>query len=649
MTRPTLRRLRYWFDNTMSRGTPALVAWLAVVTLTMVVGVSALLVVADPETPTEAGPALHEIWKNIVGTFKLGNAANGTLGTKVLTILLAMGGIFFASTLISLITSGVEKRLEDLRKGRSQVLEAGHTVLLGWSDQVYPIIAELTVANSNQRRGCVAILADRDRTEMEDDIRRHLGKTGNTRVVCRTGSPIDPGDIDLVSPQSARSIIVLTPPGSTPDGQIAKTLLAVTNSPTRSRNTYHIVTSVRDARNHEVAQLAGGAETIVVDADDIVARIIVQTCRQSGLSVVYRDLLDFAGDEVYMAEEPALAGRTFGESLMAYRTSSVIGLQTAAGQVRINPPLDTVIAKGDRIIAISEDDDTVVLADDATVIDHEAISAASPRAPRSERFLLLGWNGRAGNIVTQLNAYVTPDTFLDIVADEADAKGELDEIRAGLDHLTVSFKLGDTDKRSSLEALDLAGYDHIIVLCYDTPDPQYSDSRALITLLHLRQMQAETGRRYSIVSEMSDDRNRKLAQVTKADDFIVSQQLISLLMVQLSENRHLHQVFEDLFDPEGSEIYLKPAEDYLVPGAEVDFYTVVEAAKRRGHVAIGYRHLAQNRSRRGATASSPVGAGLSAHGNSAAGPPTYGVRLNPDKSLKVTFGPGDKIIVIADD
>jgi hypothetical protein len=35
----------------------------------------------------------------------------------------------------------------------------------------------------------------------------------------------------------------------------------------------------------------------------------------------------------------------------------------------------------------------------------------------------------------------------------------------------------------------------VIVLCYDEEDPQQADSRALITLLHLRQTQAETGRR----------------------------------------------------------------------------------------------------------------------------------------------------------
>lgn len=620
------KRFRYWFDNTMSRGTPAMMAWLALVSVTLVVSISALLVVADSKTTTSFGNAVSEIWKNTVNTFKLGNASEGTLGYKMLAILLAFAGIFFASTLIGLITSGVNKRIADLRKGRSQVLEKGHTVLLGWSDQVYPMLKELMEANSNQRRGCVAILAERDRTEMEDDIRKHIGKTGNTRVVCRTGNPMDPGDLDIVSPQTARSVMVLTPMVKAPDPQVAKTLLALTNSPTRGNNRYHVVASVRDARNHEAAQLAGGVETLVVDADDISARLIVQTCRQSGLSVVYQDLLDFAGDEVYMSAEPLMVGRSYGNALMAYRTSSVIGIQHADDSIEINPPMDMLITEGDRMIAVSEDDDTVVVADDPVTVNWDAITSAPARVMQPERFLMLGWNRRAGNIVRQLNNYVTPGSHLDIIADEPDAKPELDELRPGLKELTVTFELGDTDRRSALDTFDIASYDHIMVLCYETPDPQYSDCRALITLLHLRQMQQETGQRFSIVSEMTDDRNRKLAQVTKADDFIVSQQLISLLMVQLSENKHLHAVFDNLFDPDGSEIYLKPAEDYIVPNTQVDFYTVVEAAKQRGHTAIGYRVAAQ------------------AHAA-----PSFGVSLNPDKSLPVTFGPGDKVIVVADD
>ena len=126
---------------------------------------------------------------------------------------------------------------------------------------------------------------------------------------------------------------------------------------------------------------------------------------------------------------------------------------------------------------------------------------------------------------------------------------------------------------------------------------------------------------------MLDVRNRTLAEVTRADDFIVSDRLVSLMLSQVSENKQLNAVFDDLFDPEGSEIYLKPAGNYVALGQPVNFYTVVEAARRRGEVAIGYRLRAQ------ATEADKA----------------YGVVVNPDKSNKLTFADGDRIIVIAED
>ncbi|WP_067488682.1 CASTOR/POLLUX-related putative ion channel [Actinomadura hibisca] len=627
MSRPTLgRRSKYWFDNTMSRGTPALIGWLALVSAVLVVVLSALIVVVDGGGRATASGALAEIWKNTVDTFKLGEATTGSWPHRGLVIALALAGLFFASALISLLTKGVDNKIVELRKGRSRVVEKGHTVVLGWSDQVFPVISELAAANASRRGGCVAVLADRDRVEMEEEIRKVVGRTGRTRVVCRTGSPVDPGDIDIVSPQTAQSIIVLAPPGAAPDAHVTKTLLAITNSPTRRAGPYHIVAPVKDARNRAAVRLAGGEETVLVDSDDIAARLIVQTSRQSGLSVVYQDLLDFAGDEIYMTAEPGLTGRTLGEALHAYPDSSVIGLRRAGGAVELRPDLDTVVAAGDQIIAISADDDTVLTGPwDGRVVE-EGIAAVPDRAPRPSRTLVLGWNRRAAIIVRRLDGHAAPGSRLDVVADDPDAKAELELLRPALRNLETAFTLGDTGTRAALESFDIASYANVIVLCRDDADAQYADSRVLITLLHLRQMQSESGRRYAIVSEMSDDRNRRLAQVARADDFIVGDKLLSLLMVQLSENRHLAEVFGDLFDPGGAEIYLKPVEDYVLPGVEMTFHTVVEAARRRGDIAVGYR----------------VGARTQV-------PPAFGVVLNPAKDRPLTFAAGDRVIVLTDD
>jgi len=154
-------------------------------------------------------------------------------------------------------------------------------------------------------------------------------------------------------------------------------------------------------------------------------------------------------------------------------------------------------------------------------------------------------------------------------------------------------------------------------------DVQRADARTLVTLLHLRDIASHTDERFTIVSEMLDVRNRELAMVTRADDFIVSEQLVSLYVTQVAEDKRLAAVFADLLDPEGSEIYLRPITRYVRTDDEVDFATLVDAARRRGEVAIGYRLLT----------------GLPGR--------DQGVVINPRKSARVAFQETDEAIVIA--
>ena len=250
------------------------------------------------------------------------------------------------------------------------------------------------------------------------------------------------------------------------------------------------------------------------------------------------------------------------------------------------------------------------------------------RQQAPERTLILGWNWRGPAIVRELDAYVALGSQIVVVADQPDVEASLGDVLPALQNEAVEVRRADTTDRKVLDALQPARFDHLIILCYsDMLDPQLADARTLITLLHLRDIAATFGHDFSIVSEMLDLRNRALAEVTRADDFIVSDRMTSLLLSQVAENRHLKAVFDDLFDPEGSEIYLRPASEYVATGVSMTFATVVEAARRRGEVAIGYR--------RKALVEDAVRA--------------YGVVLNPVKSVAIAFEPGDRVIVLAED
>jgi len=623
---PTLvERLRYRFDNLMSRGTPALIGLLAAISAALVVvfGTASLFVADDAVRERGVGGTL---WMSLMHAFDPGavggDQSNGAFVAMML--LVSLGGLFIVAALVGVLSAGLDARLDVLRKGRSRVIEEGHTVLLGWSEQVFTMVSELVAANESERRSCVTILAEVDKVEMEDELRARVVRTGRTRIVCRTGNPADPADLEIVNLDQAKAVVVLSAESDDADPLVIKTLLALGNREFRGARP-PVVTSVADTRNLVPARLAGGPQAVVIDADDLAARLVVQTCRQAGLSVVFSDLLDFAGHELYFRSEPGLTGAAYGDTLHAFETATTIGLCRADGTVLVNPPMDQPVEATDRLIVIAEDDSSIEPTTGSPQVAAGAIAVRPALPPPPERILLLGWNQRATSIVEQLDQYVATGSELQVAALNPDAVGALDALQSRVADLHIGLKEADITDRVALEALDIGSFDHVVLLAEPAATAEVADSRTLITLLHLRDMAGRQGGRYSIVSEMNDERNRKLAQVTQADDFVVGGRLISMLLTQLAENHHLAGVFASLFDPAGSEIYLKPADDYVRLGVRIDFGTVVEAARRRGETAIGFRHLAE----------SDV-------------PPQYGVVINPPKAGPLTLDPGDRVVVLAE-
>jgi voltage-gated potassium channel Kch len=622
---PTLReKLRYGFDATMARGPSALVGWLALATLLLILVFSAIVLITGLESGRETVPG--QIFNALLHALDPGTIGGDMGSWRYLLLMLALtlGGLFIVSALIGVIATGLDEKLTELRKGRSRVLERDHTLILGWSETVFAIVSELAIANESRRRPAVVILADRDKVEMEDAIRDKVGDLRSTRVVCRTGSPIDLDDLEIVSHQTARSIIVLAPEGEDPDSEVIKTVLALTRGPRRREEAYHIVAEIQDPTNLEAARLVAGDEAVIIDKRETIARLIVQTARQSGASVVYTELFDFDGDEVYFHRDEALAGRTYGEALLAYEDCCVIGLAAPDGTVRLNPPSDTTV-NGHSVVAVAEDDSRLEHATPlAGRVDESAIVAAPPRHDPPSRALVLGWNHRAPLIVHELDQYAASGSELLVVSELGDTEFPPP------DNLRTEVRRASTTDRAALASLGVEGFDQVIVLCYsDHLDPQRADARTLVTLLHLRDMLAAipVEDRPGIVSEMLDDRNRELAQVTEVDDVIVSDRILSLVIAQISENARLEAVFGDLLDADGAELYLRPAGEYVRLGRETTFATLVEAARRRGETAIGFRTaaLAQDAAR------------------------CYGVRVNPPKSDVFVPADADRVVVLAED
>jgi voltage-gated potassium channel Kch len=475
----------------------------------------------------------------------------------------------------------------------------------------------------------IAVLADRDKVEMEDELRSKVRGLRGTRVVCRSGSPSDPDDLALVRPETARSVIVLSPDvhaedrveGFDPDAEVIKTLLALRSIDPHG-SSHRVVAEVRHPASVDAARLIGRdrpGTTSVVDIREMVAKLMVQTSRESGAAAVYRELFDYASDEIYFLMHHGLGDVTYADAVVAFEHLTVLGVISPYGATQLNPMPETRV--GDLgLIVLGENESILATAarSEAQPRD-DAFSYVVPEADRPTHTVLIGWNDRAPLIVRELGTYAAPGSTLTVVTAYGDPG--VPEVEG----MTVTVVKAQTTQRSVLEEHVRSGLDHVMVLCYSDHLPaEAADSLTLITLVHVRDILRKVQSGTPVVSELIDDRNRVLAQIANIDDVVVSGEIVSLVITQLSADSRIEPVLDELLGAEGTDIYIRPAEWYVVPYREVTWSTFVASASRRAETAIGY--------------ASPSFAKPGSR---------VGVALNPAKSETVVVGSGDRVVVLA--
>ena len=588
---PTIgAKLRYRFDLALSRGPLIVIGYLGLVMLAIIVVASVfiwLFQLKGVNGGEPIGSPFDAFWQAMLRVVDSGTfAADSTWPTRIVGLFITICGIFLAGSLIGLIASAVDLQIEQLRKGRSTVLETGHTLVLGWSPRLSTILSELVEANSNQKKAALVVLASVPKDEMEDELRVRVPETRTTRVVCRTGDPSSPADLAMVNVSGARSIIVLA--GDEGDAGVVKAVLAVRSVDPTFANA-HVVAELDNAGHAATLRTLTEGRIVTIQADEIIAELTAQACHQAGLAAVFRELLDFDGDEIYFTPVPELVGATYRDALLAFSSCSVLGWIRDDEVVELNPPGDAVFGKGYEIITVAEDDDTVVftgvIAAPAVQVD-TSVRFDEP----AQRILMIGWSDLGPGVLRELDEFLTAGSTVDLVIDPELVASGLDDLEPPLPETvnsTITLHPGGRGPEALME-MATGGFDQAIVLGYRDVAVSEADARTMLTLLTLDKAFAGAARRPRVVAEMLDRANVAVAQTTGVEDFIVSDELSSLMIAQLSERLELHKVFDELFDIEGAFVALHPAPLYAAP-TPTPFAEIVAAASQRGQTAFGWR------------------------------------------------------------
>ncbi|XP_020254799.1 probable ion channel CASTOR isoform X4 [Asparagus officinalis] len=566
------------------------------------------------------------LWLSWTYVADSGNHANSVgIGPKFVSVSISFGGMLIFAMMLGLVSDAISEKFDSLRKGKSEVVEKNHTLILGWSDKLGSLLNQLAIANESLGGSIVVVMAERDKEEMELDIAKMEFDFKGTSVICRSGSPLILADLKKVSVSTARAVVVLAEDGNADlsDARALRTVLSLNGVKEGLRG--HIVVELSDLDNEVLVKLVGGDIVETVVAHDVIGRLMIQCARQPGLAQIWEDILGFENCEFYIKRWPQLEGMQFEDILISFPDAIPCGIKVAScgGKIILNPDDSYVLQEGDEVLVIAEDDDSYAPTTLPMVNEAVYIDIFRP-ARKSQKILLCGWRRDIDDMIVVLDAFLAPDSelwmFNDVPENERERKlvdGGLDFSR--LENITLVNREGNAVIRRHLESLPLESFDSILILADESVEDSaiQADSRSLATLLLIRDIQAkrlpyketlishvhrgnfsqgswigemqQASDRSVIICEILDPRTKNLLSVSKISDYVLSNELVSMALAMVAEDRQINDVLEELFAEEGNELQIRPADIYLREEEELNFYEIILRARQRKEIVIGYR------------------------------------------------------------
>lgn len=610
MGKPTWKEhFQYWFDNRMSKGTGSMVRMLAVATTAIIIFLSCLVSVFALR---DDGNLFATVWDMFASTINawMPYSEDGEIGYLILTAIGAAVGLLFTSALIGIISSAIEEKLSSLRKGNSIVLEKEHIVILGFTPGEYSLIAQLVLAQS-EKRSCLVIVDNMERDEMEQLIQENIPVPKNVRIVCRNANICDPNSLQVCQIPACKAVVI----NMVKDARTIKALLAVRTILDQygiDQKNIPVISTVTQSESLLPPHTLKQDSIIMLQANDLISRIIAHSCTQPGLSEAFLDIFNFEDSELYLQTLPEGQGLAFGELVSRIDGGVPLGIYHN-GSVWLNPAPNARLARDDKLLVFAPHENAIHLTK-PTVDKLPLVQNVLSPIENHSHVVVIGCNKSLTALLHELPESITGV----VIAGVTDKDRETIESLYASSTRRLSIFPGNLFDINVLESLVIRA-DHVVLLSDYNLTPEDADLNSIQLILKLRDIKQRLKLSYTVTAEMRRESNRNLVAAGDPTDFIVASNIVSMILAQLAVNPLLHDIFEELLSNEGNELYLKPTACFNCTEKEYSIRDLRLKTLSHGYLLLGY---------------------LKVRGNSRA------VLLNPPLEETVVFSPEDSLVVL---
>lgn len=640
-------RLQYKFDNLMARGGSAILLGLFVLIMFTLLVIFLLRVGAGVILPDNSLQDIPDmLWRSFTQIIDAGGIEADEPSTrlnKFIGILSVMLGLVFFSALVAFITNEFTLKVESLRKGKSGVIENGHTLILGFGAEIIEIIEQLILANEYKKKSCVVALSNTDKAVMDDILKEEIKDRKNTRIITRSGDISNTKTIRKMSATQASSIIILNtatvidPPDirDKADAKVLESIIAVAAA-TDAAHLPPVVAQLHSDKTKRLAETIAPGKIIVIDTNDILARVLVATSLNRGLASVYSNLVGFKRNGIFLHKpKSGWLNHPFGKLQFHFNNSILLGFRTSGGEILLNPRPDFVPADGDEGIILAADSTLIKLFRKQVIAPLEQPFFMKKSRILLEKQLIFGWNSKIHIIIDEYAKSMREGSSIDIVVSNPDRVIQTQISTAQERYKKIRINLLERDQSviDFLTQLDFLKYDTVLVLAEESGVVEDVDLKTVSLLMKFRyafenlEQQGAKRLNTNLVTEVIDSEKADVFLRAGAKDFLIPHKFVSELIAQISQQPDLKKVYDHLFEEAGSDIYVKPIELYFknIP-VTATFADCMLAAQNRAEVCLGVRIGAEE---------------TSIERN-------YGLYLPPDKNIIFDLNESDSLVTLAE-